>query len=457
MPEPMVPGELALLSSIEGVAWPGIPAPQASAVLALLYQLDRTQWLSAAQLRERQGAQLEHIVRHAFATTPYYREQWRDRLVPNAPFSLSAFAQLPLLSRPALQAQFDSMRSEALPADHGSAQLLRTSGSTGMPVRVLATPLTALFWSALTLRDHQWHDRDFKRSLAVIRRGVTPGQAPSWGRATEGLVATGPCWMQEVDRSAEAQLDWLAETRAGYLLTYPSLAKELARAALGRGRRLPELRQVRTLGESIDEETRALCRAAWDVAVTDMYSAEEVGYIALQCPAHEHYHVQGETLYVEVLDDDGRPCPPGGVGRVVVTSLHNFATPIVRYDIGDYAEVGEPCTCGRGLPVLKRILGRVRNMLVTAGGERYWPAFGLRALQDRLPIRQYQFVQKTHQHIEMRLVVSAALRADEEAMLRERVLERLPPGFDLALRYVDRIARGASGKFEEFMSEVAAQ
>ena len=78
-----------------------------------------------------------------------------------------------------------------------------------------------------------------------------------------------------------------------------------------------------------------------------MYSSQEVGYIALQCPENESYHIQAENVLVEILDDDGLPCEPGEVGRVVVTALHNLATPLLRYDIGDYAEVGSPCSCGR--------------------------------------------------------------------------------------------------------------
>ena len=76
---------------------------------------------------------------------------------------------------------------------------------------------------------------------------------------------------------------------------------------------------------------------------------------------------------MEVLDNHGRPCKEGETGRVVLTDLHNFTMPLIRYEIGDYAEVGPPCACGRGLPVLARILGRSRNMLTLPAGDRIWP------------------------------------------------------------------------------------
>src|SRR3546814_2899792 len=114
-----------------------------------------------------------------------------------------------------------------------------------------------------------------------------------------------------------------------------------------------------TVGDSV----RQAVRQAWDLPVKDSYSSEEAGYLAIQCPEHEVYHAQSENVLLEVVDDDGRPCRPGEIGRVLITSLHNFATPLIRYELGDYAEVGAPCACGRGLPVIRRIVGRQRNRL----------------------------------------------------------------------------------------------
>ena len=166
--------------------------------------------------------------------------------------------------------------------------------------------------------------------------------------------------------------------------------------------------------------------------------------------------MQAENVLVEVLDAEGRPCAPGEAGRVVVTDLHNFAMPLVRYEIGDYAEPGADCDCGRGLPVLRRILGRVRNTLVTRGGERYWPTFGGRAFLDIAPVRQHQFVQRSFDLVEARLVVDRRLDAAQEERLRRHILSRLPAGIEVSIVYCEAIPRSASGKFEDFVSEVAA-
>lgn len=429
--------------SLPGVAWPAVPGPDGAAATALLFQFERSQWFPPDALRERQQRQLDVLLRHVLETVPYYRGLRGAR-----------FDQLPILARRDLQQGFESLKSERVPPAHGALGETRTSGATGSPVRVLKTQVTNLFWSAFTLRDHSWHRRDLGRKLAVVRQGIKAGTAASWGPATDGVVATGPCIMLTPASSAGEQLDWLQREQPAYLLTYPSNLAELARLSLARGVRLEGLLEVRTLGESLGAEVRELCREAWDVPLTDFYSAQEVGYLALQCPEHQHYHVQSEGALVEVLDDNGAPCALGEVGRVVVTDLHNFAMPLVRYELGDYAELGEPCPCGRGLPVLRRILGRVRNTLVTADGGRYWPSFGVRGFLDIAPVLQHQFVQKSYDLVEARLVVAAPLSAGQERLLAERIASRLPGGFRVTISCCDRIARGAGGKYEDFICEV---
>jgi phenylacetate-CoA ligase len=441
-------------SAPPGATWPAITSSGAAAVLGILFQLESSQWLPADRLQQLQLRQLENLLRHAYATVPYYRASWAGKFDPQQPLTIERLSALPLLSRRDLQGRFEELKSAAVPAEHGGTQETRSSGSTGAPVRVLKTQLLQLLWRSFTLRDHLWHRRDLRAKLAGIRHGIPEGEFGNWGPASDGIVATGPAVALGVRSDANAQLQWLIRHEPGYLLTYPSIAAELARLSLESGARLLNLREVRTLGEQLAPEVRELCRKAWSVPVVDVYSADEVGYVALQCPENEHYHVQSEGMLVEILDESGKPCPPGAVGRVVVTPLHNFAMPLIRYELGDLAEAGEPCSCGRGLPVLRRILGRVRNMLVTVSGERYWPALGLRSIEQVAPIIQYQLAQKELDLIEARLVTAAPLPAEQEERLRQHILSRLPSGLRLEFSYRDSIPRSASGKFEDFVSEL---
>ena len=161
-------------------------------------------------------------------------------------------------------------------------------------------------------------------------------------------------------------------------------------------------------------------------------------------------------MMVEVLDEAGDPTPPGEIGRVVVTGLHNFAMPLIRYEIRDFAEPGGPCPCGRSLPTLKRVVGRLRNTLILPNGDKRWPLTGFHGFRGIAPIRQYQLVQKSLERIDVRYVVDRPLTAAEEDQLRVVIIKSLGHPFELHFQYFDKLTKTSGGKFEEFISEVAA-
>jgi phenylacetate-CoA ligase len=130
--------------------------------------------------------------------------------------------------------------------------------------------------------------------------------------------------------------------------------------------------------------------------------------------------------------------------------------PLFRYETGDYAEAGPPCPCGRGLPTLARILGRRRNMLVLPDGTRRWPLTGLYEFRAIAPIRRAQTVQLDGGRLEVRFVSDRAITPEEERRLAQAVQRWIGHPFAVAFVRVDGFPSGASGKFEDFVSHVAA-
>src|SRR5262249_55050162 len=162
------------------------------------------------------------------------------------------------------------------------------------------------------------------------------------------------------------------------------------------------------------------------------------------------YHVQAERVIVELLDDAGAPAQIGAIGRVVVTDLHNFATPLLRYDLGDYAEVVAPCPCGRGLPSLGRIWGRRRNLLTLPGGTTVWPVFTM-ACRRAARYREIQLVQESVDTLRARVVPDGPL--DRAALVRAlQALWGHP--FQVEIEEVEQLARSPAGKLEEFVSTI---
>jgi len=447
------------LSALPGFAWPAFPAPAAANKLALLFQIEQAQWRTPAEIRSAQFDQVRKVFAFAAATVPHYRDLLGGGFAADG-LDPQSWLDIPILSRRALHEAGKTLRSERIPPRHGRTFPIRTSGSTGMVVEVLGTDFTTLFWQVFCLRDHLWHRRDLRQKLCVIRyqkdpmlKGPMGVNASGWGPATDDVVSTGISTNYDILLDVAHLTERLTIDQPGYLLSHPSLITGIAGHCLDRGISLPSLREVRTMGETPDESLRELCRRAWDVPVVDMYSCQEAGYLALQCPEHPHYHVQSENVFLEVVDAQGRPCGPGEVGRILITSLNNFATPLIRYEVGDYAEVGEPCPCGRGLPVLKRILGRYRNLLALPDGTRRWPRLGYESrLQEIAPIELMQMLQTSLDEIEVRLVMGRPLDEAETGALTTFIHGNLGHPFRLRFVYVDTIRNPANGKVEQFIS-----
>ena len=452
-------------SSLADCEWPATPPPYSAGLLSVLFQLERSQWWTPEELASQQFRQLNHVVQHAYRTVPFYRRKFDERQLDSAKVaSPEHWAEMPLLARRDIQLSGTELHSTDIPTLHGPTKSSTTSGSTNQPVTTLGTGLTEFFWRVLTLRDHFWHRRDFSQSLATIRYIGNKMAATisdevreeNWGVATQGVVSTGPAFRLSIQSTIEEQVRWLLRMKPGYLLSYPSALLAIARSLEAQNEKLPALLGLRTFGEILEPECRQVCQRLFDVKIVDTYSSQEVGYIALQCPEHQHYHTQSENLLVEILDETGRPCRPGEIGRVVVTTLHNFAMPLLRYDIGDYAEVGERCPCGRGLPVLKRILGRKRNLLVMPDGQRRWPLFNAGERPEELPpFYQFQVIQRSREQIDVLVVRDESFNLPEEETVRKYMQQTLGFPFKIVIQVVESIPRSPTGKFEDFISEIS--
>ena len=450
------------VSMAASVDWLAQAGPEPLQLLALQHQLEQSQWWAPDVLERHQFRQLSRLVHHAHRTVPFYRERLEAAgYRAGAAVTSELWRRIRPITRREVQEAGAALISTEIPREHGPVAEAATSGSTGMPVRVMKTALVQTFWNAMVLREQRWNRCDLSAHLAVIRgpdrmSAAYPTGAPrrDWGPPATLLYRTGPASVLDIFTEAAEQGEWLRRIEPAYLLTFPSNALMLARHFQASGLSLPSLRGVWTLSEVVDERLRFACRAAWGVEIADTYSAAETGYLALQCPQHMHYHVQSESARVEVLDGEGAVCRPGETGSVVVTPLHNFATPLLRYELGDRAEVGQPCRCGRGLPVIARILGRAKHALVLPSGRRRHSWLGTDEFAENSAIVQHQIVQRSLEELEFRLVVRRPLTKSEEKRLSAILTRNLGHPFRVRFRYLDGIPRAPSGRYFEFLSEL---
>jgi len=454
-----------MISGVPGMGWPAVPSSKGMLLAALLAQLDDSQWLSPAEIASAQVRQLRMLLAHAKVHSRFHAQRLAKLPLDETGNLLDLLSTLPIMRRHDLQTQREDIDSTWYPSEHGKVMIARSTGSTGEPVAVRRTALNDLMWMAMTLREHLWQHRDFSSTLAVIRANLAEGdirrrgiESPNWGAPVSHLFASGPAHGISLQTDVMRQSEWLNEIRPQYLLTYPnnfSALLDIADADPAKGAGLRRLKQVRTIGETLPDLLRERCKRMLDIDIADVYSSQEVGVIAAECPDRGGYHIMSESVIVELLLDDDSPCAPGERGRIVVTDLHNFATPLIRYDIGDIAELGESCPCGRGLPKLTRILGRQRNLLRLPDGRRFWPTVGALVFRDIAPVQQYQVVQSDVDRIKLKLVVERPISADEEQSLTEVLNRFLGHSFAVDFEYFShQIPRGPGGKFEDFICEI---
>lgn len=335
--------------------------------------------------------------------------QWEKRKVPKL--------KNPILTR--------SMLQEMIPPKGDF--VAKTSGATGIPVEVQRTHLSQLWWSATNIREVLWHKRDISESFAIIRPHITKEIVePQWGPAFSLLGRTGPVYAHPAHGDIN---QWLQKIQPGYLFTFPSILETIDLNAL------TNLKGIKTTGETLHMR---------HPLIADMYSTEEVGTVAIQCPDNrEVYHVM-ENIILEILDENNQPATKG---RVIVTDLASQY--LYRYDIGDYAEFGT-CGCGRGLQTIKTIYGRKRNMVRLPDGSTHWPRIGSKNYRDVAPVKRFQMAQVGEKELELRLVIDRPLTDGQKKKILALTHEAIAYPFKVRYKYVDGFA---AGKFEEFVNE----
>jgi phenylacetate-CoA ligase len=429
----------------------------------MVHSLQQSQWFSPNELRFHQRPLLERLLRHAATQTDFYR----DRLQPlfdgedpaSAPIDLSKWDEVPILRRADAVHSVAHMTARKVPRSSGVARHGESSGTTGRPFPHLRSAFAVTVANCLLQRVYEVFEIDLKAPLAMItfdKEGTC--RYPEGGRFKHWNfhAPDADLYALHIGATPGEQLEWLRRMQPAHVMTYPETLREVAEAAEALGQRLT-FQTFISSGESLLATTREKIARTFGCRTIDIYGTREIGPIAFQCPEAEGYHACVEAMIFELLDDSNQPVAHGEFGRVVVTPLHNFAMPFIRYDVGDYARAGPgPCFCGRGLPWLQEIGGRTRNMFVMPDGScKRWQGVIMRRMPDFLSYKEIQFVQTDVNSVELRYVPDDAGAAIRLAELTDFLRRELHGAVDVKATRVERIERGAGMKLEQFVCLVA--
>ena len=422
----------------------------ASRVLHVHNQLRSFERMPAQRQDQLLSGQLNNLLAHAKRHTRFWNKRlsaWTPR--PRQPDRI--LQQIEPLTRKDLQDNFSQLSAEFKQREAFGVTEGSSSGSTGTPVRFERSSLihAPLYFAAL-MRSYRWHHIDPKKPLGVVGTRCTDKERAPLGVPFSwlGPVATG---FERCTRNREISdiYDYCAERNPAYLQAGPTLLTSLARYAIDKRRNELRPKLALTLGSVVTDEIRDYVREGLGAKIIDRYSSEETGYIAIQCPKHDHLHVLTPITYMEIVDDEGNACPVGKPGRVLLTSMQSYAMPLIRYEIGDMAEWAEPCDCGIRLPVVKKLWGRTRHLITNPDGNRTYARIYARDFEKVPGLIEYRIV--LHQNAVIVAQVKFSKRSEAaESMVVELVQKALNYPYPVRLRHVDEIDWGKSWKQEYF-------
>lgn len=416
--------------------FPVILSADAAKVWHLNQQIQEFEHAPTVKQHALQTRSLQSLLEWSHTHSAFWRERlaalgWSTQADPWA--TLSA---LPQLTRSDLQAHIGSLScAHALAA--GSCIWAETTGSTGRPVRVHKhTEPYRLRYHAFGWRSTLWHKLDVSKTLIKYSVRVQDGVVSNWGAPDAWFAKTGPVILaRSIERDVSEMYAFIKQHKPGYIVGNASLMDALTAYALAHDAHdLPRLDAALSTGESVTDKIRADCQAAFGAKVINRYSCEEIGWLALQCPKHDHLHVLSANVILEIVDALGRPCPVGQPGRVLVTALHSEAMPLIRYDVGDVAEWGEPCDCGINLPVIRRIWGREREFVRTPQGDFRYIAILAEDFLKIAPIRDMRFRLYRNPLMRFEVVCDTEISADQQQALVANI--RAMIGFDCPVEIV---------------------
>jgi len=404
--------------------------------------LEASQWRSPQALRADQETRLRSLIGHAYTQVPYYQQVMRERdLRPRDLETVEDLKKLPLLTKEILNDRFDDLR--ARDAASRRSELHRTSGTTGVQLRGFLLPFD-LRWPqnhADLYRAYRWagFERGMRRATVAGRWFTLRAPYTLLNHAEHQLLVSAHHLDDGTLPSIVRALD---AHRPEAVQGHPSALTTIARHLVDRGQTLPA-RCVLTTGEQLFEDQRRLLETAFACEVFDGWGQGEAVGRAYECDRHDGYHFSSEFAIAEIEPfGDG----PEGVGEIVATSLHNDVMPFIRYRTGDLAAWADgPCSCGRGLLLLRDLSGRIDDAIEDPAGRRILPVSIRTRLASVDGLESYQLIQRLDGY-EFRVVLEPEAPSGTVDNAGEALAELFGDEARIEIRAVEEIPRTSGGK-----------
>ncbi len=427
-----------------------------SPYLRHLRVLKRTENDDPETIRNRQWTALQALLKHAYATVPYYRRRFDEEGIrPRELTGLEDCDRLPVLTKADIRAHAEDLLSSEY--DRSVLRLNKTSGSTGVTLEIWADEESMQWRRACAVRSDEWSGWRLGERVACVW-GNPEYLRHGWRGRLRNALLERALYLDtlKIDDAALASFAALLLKKQPSLLFGHAHSVYLFAVYVRKG----GIRDIRPRGiitsaMALHNWQRQVIEEVFRCNVTNRYGCEEVGLIACECEKHEGMHINADNIYLEVVRD-GRPVEPGEPGSVLVTDLTNRAMPLLRYQIGDVAVLSRRrCPCGRGLPLLERLEGREADYVLTSSGQLISGISLTENFALQVPgVAQIQIVQETLERFCFRIVRGPDWKTQSLEVLQALVSERFGSGTVYECEFVEQIPQEPSGKYRFCISNV---
>lgn len=424
--------------------------------VALRRAMEISQWWTPEQLQQLQLSRLQGLLQHCAAHVPYWKIRFKELGLTPADFhSLADLNKLPFLTKAEIRAH-----TEALKADNAQdLSRFNTGGSSGEPLVFFIGKQRVSHDVAAKWRATRWWDVDIGDSeLVVWGSPIELGGQDHIKAIRDTLLRT---QLLPAFEMSEDNLDRFVATikkvRPRMLFGYPSSLSRIAQHAQQRSVTLNQLgiKVAFVTSERLYDEQRKIIETVFGCPVANGYGGRDAGFIAHQCP-QGGMHITAEDIIVEIIDaTTGQPQPPGVSGEIVVTHLATADFPFIRYRTGDIGTLdSQPCSCGRGLPLLKEIQGRTTDFVVAQDGTLMHGLALIYVVRDLPTVAGFKIIQETLQHTRVLLKPGPGFSDLEEQNITSGLKKRLGQNVNITIERVDEVPPEKSGKFRYIVSHV---
>lgn len=434
---------------------------QGTKMLNYLKELEKTQWWSLAQLQELQNEKLRNLIKHAYNNTPYYRRIFNERGLTDKDIqSIDDLPKLPILTKDDVRKNFEDLMSQD--SNKRRSFLNSTSGSTGEPFKYyIDMEVTSINWAGM-FRGWEWAKYKLGDKRATLAgSSLVPNEKPTLKKRARGLLERNLSLSAfEMNDSMMANYaEKLSRYKSKFIRGYASAIYLFANYLKGAGINTIKPKAIFTTAEMLLPQYREIIEKQFGCRVFDQYGCYDGGPQAMECTEHNGLHISVEKTIMEFINEQNEPVSPGCPGEILATDLHNYTMPFIRYAVGDVGILSaNGCPCGRGLPLMESIQGRVSDFITTPRGERIHGEFFSHIFWEMTSFMQFQVVQESTNSLIIKVMPFP--NADKSNLQKEadRILQivRMRTGdMQVDIKFTEEISTTEAGKWRFIVSNIA--